>query len=297
MRQGRLELPQQHAQPIERTVEPEQVEQPRLPADWITDMLNRQDAVPEHGRAGRGNYIHVSSLVDLCARQYYLARRYQVDRPERITGGHQTTFAIGRALEAHVKRHIMADRSLGGIWGMWACACGHSRGIGLHRTDRTCERCGRPMDRYEEPVLRDEEYRIIGRPDVTLHEGRAFKVVLEIKSMARDRWDRLTAPLADHMLQALMYRWLYQRQGYAVYDHVILLYITKDFRYGSPYKEFHAHADHDHHRLMVDDALALAVQVRDAVQEDRPPPRERCERPDCAAARNCPVASLCFNLD
>lgn len=289
--------PAPDAEPIARAAPSELGESPALRDGWLTSVVQAQDGIAEHGRQGRGNYVHVSSLVDFCARQYVLAHRYESDVRQSWTGGHKVAFAMGRAAEDHVRSSIIAARDGEGVWGMWSCRCGHAREIGGLRRSRTCDRCQRPLEVHQEPVLRNYEHRIIGRPDLTLHEGRLHhKVVVEIKSMSADRWEALRRPVADHVLQALLYRWLYQQANFRVHDRVVLFYVGKHFRWGSPYKEFHVDATETQHVEAVRSAVQMADQVRDSMQDGTLPEREVCTSQDCARARNCPVRTLCFSL-
>ncbi len=282
--------------PIAEHVSPDE-----LQPNFVKDMIDRVDAVPERSRLGRGGAIHVSSLVDLCPRQYYLAHEHgtedYVDHlGRRLTGGLLVTFAIGRAIDTFIKERVVRATRRQGMYGMWVCPCRHTRRLGMY-VPTQCQRCDRAVDIYNEPILRNEEYRIIGRPDITLVDTNNHYLPVEVKSMARDRWDSLEEPLADHVLQALLYRWMYEQEGRRVHDHVVLLYVTKDFRYGSPYKEFHIHHMDPRAMAGVSLALHLAAQIRDARAAGVAPERTLCDNATCARARNCPVQALCFNME
>ena len=267
----------------------------------VKNMIDRMDAIPEQTRLGTSHYIHVSALVDLCPRQYYLAHEhgtedYRDHLGQRFTGGHLVTFALGRAVDAYVKERVVGATQRRGMFGLWTCRCGRSRRTGMY-VPTLCETCELDTDVYNEPVLRNEEYCITGRPDVTLVDSNDHLLPIEVKSMARDRWTALDAPLADHVLQALLYRWLYECEGRRVHTHVIILYVAKEFRYGSPYKEFHVDAMSDINLNILRLALHLAAQIRDARNTSTPPARVLCSDATCARARNCPVQALCFNME
>ena len=269
--------------------------------DFVKNMIDRIDAVPEQSRLGRDDYIHVSSLVDLCPRQYYLAHEHGTEDygdhlGRSFTGGLLVTFALGRAIDKFVKERVVEATRRRGMFGMWTCKCGFSARTGLYVAER-CERCRGPTDVYNEPVLRNEEWRITGRPDITLMDSNGHMLPIEVKSMARDRWEHLDAPLANDILQTLLYRWMYAQEGRLVHTHVVVLYVSKEFRYGSPYKEFQVDAETAPCRSMLALALGLAAQARDARDSHAPPARELCSGVTCTRARNCPVQALCFGME
>lgn len=264
-----------------------------LPENWFSRMAEDVDYTPEEARVG-DRFLHVSSLVDMCPRQHYLAGEHEVPVIRAVTGGHRVMYAIGRAVEAHFVTQVLTARDRWGMFGNWRCGCGLLRTTGLFDISAVCVRCDRPALHYSQPVLENTEYMVRGSPDLTLlHEGRIVPV--EVKSMNRDQWAALSEPLADHVLQVLLYRWLYESDSYDVHWQAALVYIAKDFVWGNPYKEYHVDATEDQWSRLVDLALERAETLVEARRQGQAPVRQLCNSPGCARARNCPVAGLCFN--
>ena len=266
-----------------------------LEPDTLKSIVDRMDIVPDTRRVGANPWVHVSNLVrGMCTRQFWLARAHDTPVASRWRGAHRVAFAMGHAAEAHVRGSLIDAMEPNEVFGNWECKCGQTR-----RTMCTtpslavrCETCG-DVDIYREPTLRNEGYRIIGRPDLTLHDVQRNKIVVEFKSISILGWNDLSGPEPEHLAQALLYRWMYQQAGYAVHDEVILFYVSKDFNWrGSPYKEYHIDATSAGCHLMIEAALNAARECF----ADEVPPNRTCSRPDHHIARACPLATICFNL-
>lgn len=259
---------------------PTDITMPALPSDFLSSMCDVQDRIPRVSRFSEDSgYIHVSSLVNLCPRQYALARQHNAVVSSSPAGAMRIVWEIGVALERHVIAQVARYHSPNFV-----------------------------LTGYE---LRDEEYRVVGRPDLMVQVLEGVLVVAEIKTMNARDWEALEEPLADHVLQAALYCWLlsrsnimYDSQGvrrdivepFRVHDKLVLIYVAKDYMRGSPYKEFHVDVSNHTVMSMMDLALDLAVELRDATDRDGLPARRLCPRQDCTKARSCPVATLCFNL-
>lgn len=244
--------------------------------------------------------VHVSELADLCTRQYVLSARLDCYPPSTVTGGHRVMWAIGRALEKHVRDQVLIARNRQGIYGKWSCVCGETEYTGEFPANEHCLLCNQELLQLGEPHLVDSENGVMGSPDLTLIVGDSQMVgleVTEIKSMAIDQWRAIEEPLANHKAQALLYRHLYQILGHAVSDVVRILYVAKDFVYGSPYKEFVVNAHEHAHEAMVTTSLDLARQVRDALANENSLPERVCPNASCARAKKCGVAVPCFNME
>jgi len=238
---------------------------PDLVEDYLTGPVTDQDRAPNtHRYSEDTDHIHVSALVDLCPRAYALARQNNTVIHNSPSGAMRIVWEMGLALEAHVVRQMRA------AFGRVAVTANM--------------------------VLRDEEYRIVGRPDALIEVTAGWNVVVEIKTMEAVGFGRLHQPLANHVLQALLYHWLADRAGLQVHDEIILLYVAKDFVRGGVYKEYHVNHRDVACQNMLEMALGLAMELRQAMDRNGVPARRICDVPGCRRARGCPVATLCFNM-
>ena len=108
--------------------------------------------------------------------------------------------------------------------------------------------------------------------------------------MARKYFDRLDAPVADHLFQVCAYHELLRMAGHEMADYVIVLYARKEFHFENPYKEFVVALDDLSHVLM-----NVRERFRDAQiihSGQMPPRRERCR--SVTDAPKCEVVGQCF---
>lgn len=286
------------------TIRPMQTQHPLLRDGGIMDIVDKWDQRPERSREGGTNgYMHVSSLIGLiCTRRATLISQSDYVATEAVTGGHRLMWAQGRATEAHIREAVIGSTDGSVVYGNWKCRCGKAAHRGFRPAfDNRCHTCGHALDQYGEIVLMDHEHRITGSCDLSLIPDNKV-LVAEIKSMTPEQFDALTAPLPDHCNQALMYREMYRRSGYAVHDHVVILYGRKQFRWGGGnsrkpvYKEFRVRADTAQARNMVDTCYATALEIARHNAARSHPERTKCQDATCKTAKSCPVAHLCFSI-
>jgi hypothetical protein len=278
-------------------VENTSTEVPIIPDYFLKTKLDTADKVPQKSRAGiYHNHVHVSSLAgDFCPRQYAIAKHENLSLFESLTGGHKVTFAIGRAVEAHIRENLIADIGKKNVYAKWTCECGKQYQQGFWANVQ-CSECGKPLDTFTEADVQDDENGVKGHPDFIFRFKNKL-VVVEIKSMKKDQWDELEAPLESHIRQATMYPYLLSKSVNPdrIHPMVIYIYCTKDFKWGSPYKEFHVDASEERYEKQRQDALAEAKQIKDYVQGGETPPRI-CQSQASSLAKKCPVAFRCFNV-
>ena len=266
----------------------------QLPPDFMKGIVDGQDRIPERMRTADQGFLHVSSMIDFCARRLALLRAEDRPMVQSVTGGHRVMWRIGRAVETHIREQFIAGRHRQGIIGNWGCLCGATTRRGTYPGDLTCRACATKLDTYGEFTLRDDEARIMGNPDILFQNGPEV-VVTEIKSMNADQFNDLKQPLGDHVFQAGWYHDLLSSHGFRPHRHAIIFYCNKVFKFGSPYKEFHID--------MMDPSLVaqrqrVRSQVVAAWQEidaQRLPAREACGSPVAFLAKRCPVVASCFN--
>lgn len=270
---------------------------PTLIDSHVTRLVAQTDAVPQKTRSGGTDegLLHVSSLIGMCEREQAISRQHGKPSFTSVSGPMKIIWKIGRAVERHIRNSVLSARDWNDIYGVWTCACTASTHLGEYPRERTCPRCWKPLSHYREPALKNYEYGIVGSPDLTLIEMGYFLVV-EVKSMNKDDFDKLEAPKADHVLQAMSYRRLYELAGIPVLDIVAVVYARKDFKFGGSravYKEYHVPAEP--WTGQVGSMFEAARRVWIANQEGNLPDRV-CDQVDCRRAKSCERASLCFSL-
>lgn len=243
-----------------------------------------------------GEYLHVSDLLGKCIRKMALSERYSVKMPNGvIQESLALTFAQGNAIHDHVKRRF-AQGHPDKMFGEWSCLCEKQRSKPSTLSavgKRTCPSCGGLLTKYHELELRDPELKLVGSPDITLYlsEYPAYYPI-EVKSINSDDWKELVRPIPDHVIQVLFYWYLLRKLGYPVPDQVSILYVTKGFLFKTPYKEFIVRPEGQMDRL--DSYIAEARSLVAAREGGIIPARTRCSSPTCSEAKQCHLATLCF---
>lgn len=260
-----------------------------------TDVLK---AARASGRAARrGEYLHVSDLLYKCARKFALIERHEDQRPpQSLSLNDACTYAQGEAIH-DVLRERMRMGAPDKVWGKWTCKCGQT----LHKTPSlfievrgdTCKVCKGPVDVYTEVSFFNEEYKIVGNPDLILYlrEEDAF-IPVELKSISHEQFKELVRPIPDHVLQVLFYWKLMKEAGLKVGDRISIIYQTKGYVFvGASYKEFVINAAEEERRLVpyIEEAVALRT-----AREGGELPKRICVSADASEAKKCHMCQICF---
>jgi hypothetical protein len=262
----------------------------------VTRLVAQSDAAPQISRSGgTDKYTHVSSLIGACLREHAISQQHGGRTATTVSGPMRMIWAIGRAVEKHIREGVIQARGYQGVYGQWACPCEAVLYVGTY-AERRCGQCHRLANRYLEPILKDDFYRVTGAPDLTLIE-MGYYMPCEIKSMNKEQFDKLDRPLADHILQGCAYRWLYEQMGFPVMDIVPIIYGRKDFKFGGSraiYKEYHV--NYFDWEGQVASMMANARVIASHYETGTLPPRQLCQTVDCTRAKDCQRASLCWNM-
>lgn len=261
----------------------------------LTSVITRVDRDPEVLRETTGN-LHVSTIISDCARMVQLARRAPnpIYRPAP-TGGHRVMWLIGRAVEAHIRTtYIQAVRGVG-VRGRWLCRCGAMEVEQVGWPEGVCPRCETPAHNYGEITLRDPHSPLSGRPDLIVVEqdpAGEIDTIVEIKSMNGPDFDELRQPDGNHLEQATTYRRLNMANGRRTNRRVRVIYCTKVFVYGDPYREYYVDVGEG---TIWDESVNGYFETAQAILGDALLPRRpACSDPHRPAARNCPTCVDCF---
>jgi hypothetical protein len=249
-----------------------------------------------------GDHLHVSDLLHKCIRKKAIENRFGVvPAQQRLSMSDMLTFAMGDAVHDTIK-----DRARIGspekVWGKWSCKCEylmHDEPCVFADIDQeeTCPHCKSLVNKYHEVSMFDEEYGIVGNPDLVLYFERkdAFHVV-EVKSIAHKAWEELARPDPMHVLQVVFYWHLMHRKGYKLTDRCSIFYVTKQWHFGDKpvYKEFLIDPVAALDRIMpyIEDAKAYkaALESEDAAL----PLRTVCSHVAAKDAKKCGVLDICF---
>lgn len=273
-----------------------------MPRSAPKPIIIATDSAPPNLQTTRpGNYLHVSDLIHRCMRKRAIHDARETQPPPRVlTMSDMLTFSQGDAIHDLLKDRVRLgwpDK----MWGVWSCKCEtlmHEEPCTFAEIDQEeeCPHCLSRVTKYHEVPIFNDEYGIVGNPDVLLKfpkEGAFF--VSELKSIADNSWQELRRPLPDHVLQVLMYWFLMREKGYRMFDKVGVAYASKAWKFGNtqPLKEFLIEPEKELHKIepLLEDALAY----KNHRGGGKLPPRIVCSSSASKEAKTCEVKEVCFS--
>jgi len=255
--------------------------------------------------------IHASDLMkdgEYCPRELALLDLGLGKKKDSYVGtALRITFDHGRDIEHRIRNDWLRDAAVG----KWKCAvCGNHHAT-FGKVPKVACKCGYNKWEYDEYRFMDEQSGTSCGVDVMLDVGEPKLRIVEIKTIDKDEWKKLVAPMAEHKFRTS----LYLRLAHASTDEVsqrvntnvaTLLYISKS--YGSkdeslkasgipdspfsPFKEFTIHRDDS-----LSDVPLAKAEVATAWRQDRSKgmPAGVCHSALIGRAQKCPCAVACFS--
>ena len=245
--------------------------------------------------------LHMSDLtktgVDaFCPREYALLNHLgKVKKGFPINASMRHTFDMGRDIEARVQNDYLGDSAVGN----WSCAsCGTTRNwqkrpmTGCDREDIRCNW------RYAEVKVLHEGMQ--GGFDLIIDIGKPKLRLIELKTMIKEEFVKLEAPMAEHRIRTTLYLYLVRNSAYKQHvdvEQAHVIYIAKS--YGnwdkvqtnfSPFKEYVIRYDEE----VIAPYLKLGKQFGDFLATGKMPTGV-CPTSQCKRAKNCSMVQQCFS--
>lgn len=253
--------------------------------------------------------VHASDITkpDFCAREFCLCDKHsKKPKGQYINTSLQATFDLGRSLQD------MLNQDWGVDWciGTWECRfCGNKHSFQL-KPD-TCSHCDGQVFKYLEEVFIHPIYGYSGSVDfIFMVEGGKY-ILIEVKTIVKDDFKKLVAPLAEHKLRTTLYLNLAKldqsvgRKDKINIEEARILYICKGFGCKddglklmglnegfSPFKEYVIKADEKLIEPIIERGKQVAVwrdKKMDAVM-----PSKICATSYCQRATKCTVLKQCW---
>lgn len=255
--------------------------------------------------------VHASDLMgyeDFCPREHALGVKYNVHRGvKRVYTSESVTYAYGYAVEDLVRKWFTEISRAHGNWRCKACNQLHS----FRRRPIKCKSCGMKEFDYEEQLFVSPE-GVLSRPDLYIDFGRPKLTILEIKSIDKEKFKTLYAPLAEHRWRTSLYMRCIEASGHPLAEKIdtkkaFVFYVTKG-GYGfkdeelpkwklndgdhSPFKEFEIERDD----AELDEALEMAQAV-ETFKQTGEVPLGICPTALVPRARFCKLREKCWGGD
>jgi hypothetical protein len=269
--------------------------------------LHKQLSGPQPARSLKR--IHASAVTknDFCGRFYALSDLVNhQQKDEWLSTSESVTYHLGRVLQDSIVNWL-ADAGLAvGHWRCLSCNWTHV----FCRRPVSCEKCGVRVFRPIEVTCKSQVSGIGGSFDCLANMGEPKLRLVEIKTMDKDQFKGLGAPLLEHSLRTKLYLRLMDESDSPWLDRIdtsaaVVLYVSKG-GYGvadyslaelgindkfSPFKEF---------LVQRDDASTQNVSNKGtAVSEWRkgnaPLPPRLCADALAKDAKWCPLRNVCWS--
>lgn len=267
----------------------------------IVPLLDDRLSGPEPRRSYR--VIHVSDLTHedgFCPRAAILLQKFSRQRkPMYVSTAMRVAFDNGNALHDLVRNKWLRDD----VVGQWVCS-GCDWTIKFSKRPRfNCKQCHRDLWVYHEEEFTDQQTGVVGSIDFFLDLGTGKHVMCEAKSLDKDMFRNLKAPMGEHRVRTQTYLALIARSGRPEVDRIDLthgriLYISKGFgikdeQYHKilPFKEFIVERQDSSSGVY----LGLAKLVNDYRNHGGPMPHGVCATAYDKRAKYCPVSMECFS--
>jgi hypothetical protein len=259
----------------------------------------------EMDRVG-GAILHASSITDsngFCPREHVLVSLTDTaPSSQSISTSLRLTFDIGNAVQG-----ILSSYLTDLLWGTWACThCGHQEHY--QSLPDWCTQCGVQEWRYEEPRFTSPVTGISGGVDMVLKfPGHDLMRIVEVKTMEKDRFGDLKAPVASHRLRTMLYLRIISETEFA--DRIdtqegSIIYSDKGMgraddgmlqkydRYEptSPFKEYTIKRDDAQLESVIKKAMPIQL-----FKEKKLMPTGICAGIMDKRAKRCPVKHQCFS--
>lgn len=271
-------------------------------------MLRELLTQRENRRNDHSDYTHGSALVDFCPREAYFKKQEALELSNfNPTTSDQIIWFFGKQIELFIKdRLIELDTEGTGIYGAWK-----NKETGDITIGTVPDPANKKNYQYEEIDLVDSEYKIASHPDLYRFNSEGKLVVIEIKSVTRDKYREICTtelPIAKHKKQGFVYHKLSKEvieknsHDIEIADYIEVLYVCREYlpwgkntiNNNNSFKMFKIPVAKEADNFTTESFYDVALYNR-AVKLKRPPKKKICSSPTCERAKDCPVVSRCFS--
>ena len=150
--------------------------------------------------------VHASDLMkelEFCPREWALRKQAGIKPKDQFIGtAMRITFTHGRDMEYRMRNEWLREHMVG----RWECnVCGHEHTVFGKAPKISCPKCGKNRWEYKETNFKSPTSGVTGGIDAIVDVGAEKHRILEIKSIDKDQFKELVAPLAEHKLRTTLY--------------------------------------------------------------------------------------------
>lgn len=246
--------------------------------------------------------VHISDLskpAGFCPREFALLDvTHKKPKGQYVSSALQVAFDNGNAL-SDLCRNKWLEFDVVGHWKCLHC----KKLVEFSKKPKTACKCGARLWKYEEVCIINPHNGVTGSIDFLIDFGIGKHSMVECKSMSRDMFDDLKAPLAEHRIRTQLYmlHWASvagPHAGKVDTERAIVLYISKGF--GTKNEELKKVVPFKEFWIERNDAAVLSLyQQADPLylfrKNNGPMPSGICPNSFHNRAKSCPVAMECWS--
>lgn len=245
-------------------------------------------------------YPRASALYTDCMRKLVLINKHQIQDVVYNKFHQNIVFSIGNAVHSwaqNTKDFISDDFRRG----FWRCrACGHISKFSA-KINSPCPECSAKkaaFEYFEYPLKLEKPLYMTGHPDMFVEKPENNFRIMEFKTINGSDFDKLKAPLIEHVWQIHAYMWGINkdRLGKSIrFDktHGYIMYISKDMKINnSPVKTFIIKREPSIERAII----SKLKEFKEGYEKDIiPPPCNGCLDSSFLSytSKNCPAVNFC----
>jgi hypothetical protein len=244
--------------------------------------------------------VHISNLSrsdGFCPREFALLDvTRKKPKGQYVSAALQVAFDNGKALSDLCRNRWLEND----VVGDWICPYCESVIAFSKKPKVPCPKCKARLWQYQEVQVVNAENNVVGSLDFLVDFGLPSHIAVECKSMARDIFDNLKAPLAEHRERCHLYLYHMAVTNTKRIDlgRMLVFYVSKGYGVKNeamggkvmPFKEFWVERDDKAVKKKYDQATPLAK-----FRKGGPMPSGICPTSFCGRAKACSVAMECFS--
>ena len=274
----------------------------------LLDRLSAEDTTFEKNRLEDvvgGGYVHATHLDNICLRAVYLHSRYNIPVPmKQVTSNDRLTWNTGRGFEKHVRKQLIKSFGENQIFGISSCRCENLKST-FPKTEKSidCDTCKTDQyHKYHEHTFSLDEFGVVGNADFGYIIDNDKLILIEIKSIKKEEFEKLKKPQPPHKNQILRYYYYAKLLGFNVSSEVQVVYVSKGYigklGHGDvPYKSFTIDTKNEDFSKF-DRELETGKLIKQMHNNESDLKVERnCNSCECATAKKCAVSGICFSLN
>ncbi len=251
----------------------------------------------------------LSQTHEFCPREHaFLDLGVAKKKGQFIGTAQRMTFNHGKFMEDEIRNKHLRHLAVG----HWVCSvCSKKHPTFGPVPMVKCSGCGYSNRwRYEEPRFEDPYTSVSGGLDMLAKTKTTKLKILEVKTIAPEKFKELVAPLSEHRSRTTLYMSLAEKSAVEHSERVdtksaIILYVTKSFGFKddtlkalgvkdsgfSPFKEFTIKRDDS----ILSTPLARARVLKVWREDQKGMPCGICSNGLTKRAQNCSAISSCFS--